>query len=77
MGKDKQMAEYLCETCKHCNQLVMPHYIDTAGTERRVKVMYVDCAASRKNVWRKKAPMQPVYADVSSVCYDYKRKKVK
>ena len=51
MGQDKQMAEYLCETCKHRKgKLAVYHRIDSQGIERSyTNVVRVNCAESKKH----------------------------
>ena len=58
---------YLCETCRHCESLRVPHRFDTAGTEASDKRAYVACSASRKHGWTKLAAI--------STCFDYEKRK--
>ena len=78
MGKDKQMAEYLCETCKHRKgKLAVYHRIDSQGIERSYSnIVKVRCRASRKNPnMVRDAVAEIAYMEPRSICGDYKERR--
>jgi hypothetical protein len=77
MGKDKQMAEYLCETCKHRKgKLVVYHRIDSQRIDcSYTNVVQVNCTESKKHPGMvKAAPKRPAWMEPTSVCPGYRNR---
>ena len=76
MGKDKQMAEYLCETCKYRNGDLRPyHTYDSCG----VKYSYtgakkVNCTASKKHPGRVVDAVRDTSYDPWQLCISYRKR---
>lgn len=77
MGKDNQMAEYLCETCKHRKgKLAVYHRIDSQGIERSyTNVVRVNCTESEKYPGMvKAAPKRPAWMEPWQTCPSYEKR---
>lgn len=77
MGKDGNMTEYLCETCKHRKgKLAVYHRIDSQGIERSyTNIVRVNCTASKKHPGMvKAAPKRPAWMEPTSACPSYRKR---
>jgi len=77
MGKGKQMAEYLCETCKHRKGDLKPYNTyEWHGTEcSYTAAKHVNCTASKKHPGMvKAAPKRPAWMEPTSVCPSYRKR---
>ena len=77
MGKDNDMSEYTCSTCKHRKgKLKTYHRIDSQGIERSyTNVVRVCCTASAKypNIV-KAAPKRTAWMEPWQTCPSYEKK---
>ena len=77
MGKGDEMAEYLCQTCKHRKgKLDFYHRIDSNGVGRDyTNAVYVNCKEWKKHPGMcKAAPKRPEWMEPSSVCQSYEKR---